>query len=136
MNNHEETIRKANKRHKKAHFEKDKKYSQHLKSNVTKHSKIVSKLQIDFTDILSKSEAKVHATTEQYLTLKRDYDSVLGSIRIKHCESLRKIQLMHTQHIKKKNELVKWMWNDAEGTRELLCKILNESRRTVKFASG
>ena len=64
MNNHEETIRKDNKRHKKAHFEKDKKYSQHLKSNVTKHSKIVSKLQIDFTDILSKSEAKVHATTE------------------------------------------------------------------------
>ena len=114
MNNHEGTIRKANKRHKKAHFEKDKKYSQHLKSNVTKHSKIVSNLQIDFTDILSKSEAKVHATTERYLTLKRDYDSVLGSIRIKHRESLRKIQLMQAHHIKKKNELVKRMWNDAE----------------------
>jgi chromosome segregation ATPase len=28
------------------------------------------------------------------------------------------------------------MWNDAEGTRELLCEILNESRRTVKFASA
>jgi len=104
--------------------------------HTTKHSKIVSKLQIDFTDILSKSEAKVHATTEQYLTLKRDYDSVLGSIRIKHRESLMKIQLMHAQHIKKNNELVKWIWNDAEGTRELLCEILNESRRTVKFASG
>ncbi len=125
--------------HKKAHFEKDKKYSQQIKSNINKHSKIVFKLQIDFTDILSESEAKVHIATERYQTLKRDYDSVLDSIRIKHPASLRKIQVVHAQQIQKKNEMVKRMWNDAEGTHEVVCKILdemNESRRTVKFASA
>jgi methyl-accepting chemotaxis protein len=35
--------------------------------------------------------------------------------------------------------MVKQMWNDAEGTCEMLCKMLdemNESRRTIKFASA
>ena len=35
--------------------------------------------------------------------------------------------------------MVKWMWNDDEGTHEMLCEILdemNESRWTVKFASA
>ena len=109
MINHEKRTRKANKLHKKAHFEKDKKYSQQLKSNINKHSKIVSKLQIDFTDILIESEAKVHAATERYQTLKRDYDSVLDSIGIKHRASLRKIQIVHAQQIQKKNEMVKQM---------------------------
>ncbi len=139
MINHEKRTREANKQHKKAHFEKDKKYSQQLKSNINKHSKIVSKLQLDFTDILSKSEAKLHVTTERYQTMKRDYDSVLDSIRINHHASLRKIQIVHAQQIQKKNEMVKRMWNDAEGTREMLCKMLhemNESRRTIKFASA
>jgi methyl-accepting chemotaxis protein len=43
------------------------------------------------------------------------------------------------QQIQKKNELVKRMWNDAEGTREMLWEMLdemNESRRTIKFASA
>ncbi len=81
----------------------------------------------------------MHVPTERYQTLKRDYDSVLDSIGIKHCASLRKIQIVHAQQIQKKNEMVKRMWNDAEGTREMLCEMLdemNESRRTVKFASA
>ena len=82
---------KANKFHKKAHFEKDKKYSQRLKSNINKHSKMVSKLQIDFTDILSESEAKVHVAT-----LKREYYSALDSNRIKIVASVRKIQIAYT----------------------------------------
>jgi methyl-accepting chemotaxis protein len=81
----------------------------------------------------------VHVATERYQTLKRNYDSVLDSIRIKHRASLRKIQIVHAQQIQKKNEMVKRMWNDAEGTHEMLCVMLdemNESRRTVKFASS
>jgi len=44
---------------------------------------------------------------------------------------------VHAQQIQKKNEMVKQMWNDAEGTCEMLCEMLdemNESRRTVKLA--
>ncbi len=81
----------------------------------------------------------MHVATERYQTLKRDYNSDLDSIRIKHHASLRKIQIVHAQQIQKKNEMVKRMWNDAEGTREMLCEMLdemNESRWTVKFASA
>jgi hypothetical protein len=87
---------------------------------------MVSKLQIDFTDILSESEAKVHVATERYQTLKHDCDSVLDSNRIQLCASFRKIQIVHAQQIQKKNEMVKQMWNDAEGTCEMLCEMLDE----------
>jgi hypothetical protein len=45
---------------------------------------------------------------------------------------------LHAQVIDRKNEIVKKMWKDVEGTREMLWKILeemNESKRTVKIAS-
>ena len=102
------------------------------------HSKAVSKLQLDFTDILCQSEAKLHVATERYQNLKRDYNAVLDDIKIKHRQSLRKYQILHAQQIQKKNDMMRRMWNDAEGTREMLCEMLdemNESRRLVKFAS-
>ena len=80
----------------------------------------------------------MHIATKHYQNLKRDYNSVLDNIKIKHRERLRQYQILHAQQIKKKNNMMMRMWNDAEGTREMLCEMLdemNKSRRSVKFAS-
>jgi len=54
--NHEKQTRIATRLHKKANVEKDKLHVRHLKSNIRTHSKAVSRLQLDFTDILHQSE--------------------------------------------------------------------------------
>jgi len=80
----------------------------------------------------------LHIATKHYQNLKRDYNSVLDNIKIKHRERLGQYQILHAQQIKKKNNMMMRMWNDAEGTREMLCEMLdemNKSRRSVKFAS-
>ena len=80
----------------------------------------------------------MHVATKRYQNLKHDYNSVLDKIKIKHHERLRKYQILQAQQIQKKNDMMRRMWNDAEGTREMLCEMLDEmteSRRSVKFAS-
>ena len=68
----------------------------------------------------------MHVATERYQNLKRDYNSVLDNIKIKHHERLRQYQILHAQQIKKKNVMMTRMWNDAEGMREMLCEMLDE----------
>ena len=80
----------------------------------------------------------MHVATKRYQNLKHDYNSVLDKIKIKHHERLRKYQILHAQQIQKKNDMMRRMWNNTEGTREMLCEMLDEmteSRRLVKFAS-
>jgi hypothetical protein len=130
--------RKDTKLHKKQQVSKDKKYLQMLFANEKEHSKLVSNLHQNFNDQLHQSDEKLNAATKQYQNLKRDYNACLDDIKIKHHSRLRKQQILHAQVIDQKNEIVKKMWKDVEGTQEMLWEILeemNESKRTVKIAS-
>ncbi len=62
-----------------------------------KHTKIVSDLCQDVTDEQLKSAAQLDAATEQYRSLKRDYNAVLDDIINMHRTSLRKQQIEHAQ---------------------------------------
>jgi hypothetical protein len=117
---------------------KDKRYSRQLAAKDSQHDKIVSDLHQNFTDELRKSDAKVEAAAEQVQNLKRYYNSVLDDIKTKHRASLRKQQILHAQVIERKNETVKNMWSDVEGTREMLWETfdeMSESKRTVRLAT-
>ena len=130
----EKRKRKDAKIHKKEQVTKDKKYSQLIKTSVAKHSKIISGLRLD----VHQSEVKVNVATVRYQSLKRAYNVILDASKIKHRASLRKQQVLHAQHIQKKNKMLKKMWVDVEGTREMLCEMLaemNELKWSVKVAS-
>ncbi len=99
---------------------KDKRYSLQLAAKDAKHDKIVSDLHQNFTDELRNSDAKLDAAAERYKNIKQDYNAVLRDIKIKHRSSVRKQQILHTQLIERKNEIVKKMWQDVEDTREML----------------
>ena len=125
-------------KHAKCQVAKNKEYSQILADKDAKHDKIVSDLRQDFTDKLRKSNAKVEAAAEKYHKLKHDYNAVLDDIKVKHCTSLRKQKILHAKIVDRKNEIVKEMWRDVEGTREMLWETfneMNESKRTVRLAS-
>jgi hypothetical protein len=102
------------------------------------HDKIVSDLRHQFTDELRKSDAhftdelhksdgKAEAAAEEVRNLKRYYNAVLDDIKIKHRTSLNKQQILHRQMItERKNERLKKMWRDVEGTREMLWETFNK----------
>jgi len=48
----------------------------------------------------------LHIATKHYQNLKRDYNSVLDNIKIKHRERLGQYQILHAQQIKKKNNMM------------------------------
>jgi uncharacterized protein YoxC len=101
---------------------------------VAKHSKIISGLHLD----VHQSEVKVNVATARYQSLKRAYNAILDASKIKQRASLRKQQVLHAQHIQKKNEMLKKMWVNVKGTCEMLCEMLaemNELKRSVKVAS-
>jgi hypothetical protein len=91
-----------------------------------KHSKLVSILHQNFNDQLCQSDEKVNAATKQYQNLKQDYNACLDDIKIKHRSSLWKQQILHAQVINRKNEIMKKMWKEVEGTWEMLWEILEE----------
>ena len=62
----------------------------------------------------------MQVVNEQSYDLKCDCNAVLDYIKIKHCSSLRKQQMLHAQHIDRKNEIAKKVWQDVEDT----CKML------------
>jgi hypothetical protein len=130
--------RKDIKLHKKLQVSKDKRYSRQLAAKDAKHDKIVSDLHQNFTDELRKSDAKLDAAAKRYKNLKQDHNAVLSDIKIKHCSSVRKQQILHVQLIKRKNEIVKKMWRDVEDTHEMLWETfneMNESKQTVRLVS-
>ncbi len=101
---------------------------------MAKHSKIISGLRLD----VHQSEVKVNVATARYQSLKHAYNAILDASKIKHCASLRKQQVLHAQHIQKKNKMLKKMWVDIKGTCEMLCEMLaemNELKWSVKVAS-
>jgi hypothetical protein len=58
--------------------------------------------------------------------------------KIKHRASLRKQQVLHEQHIQKKNEMLNKMWVKVKGNCEMLCETLvemNGLKRSVKVVS-
>jgi len=125
-------------KHAKLQVAKDEEYSQFIACKDAVHDKIVTDLHEDFTDELRKSDAKVLAAVEQYQKLKRDYNAVLGDIKIKHRSSFRKQQILHAQVIEQKNKTVKKMLRDMEDTHEMLWETfneINESKRAVRIAS-
>ena len=135
--------------HKKCQGSKDKRYSRELAAKDAQHHKIVSDLRHQFTDELHesnahftnelrKSDAKAEAAAEEVQHLKRYYNAVLDDIKIRHCTSLRKQQILHRQITERKNERLKKLWRDVEGMREMLWETFNrmsELNRTVRLAS-
>ena len=122
-------------KHAKRLVAKNKENSQLLADKDAKHDKIVSDLREDFTDKLRKSNADVEAAAEKYHKLKSDYNAVLDDIKVKHRTSLHKQQILHAKIVDRKNEIVKEMWRDVEGTCEMLWETLNEmneSKWTVR----
>ncbi len=94
----EKRKRKDARIHKKEQVTKDKKYSQLIKTNVAKHSKIISRLRLD----VPLSEVKVNIATTRYQSLMRAYNAILDASKIKHCASLRKQQACTRSIFKRK----------------------------------
>ena len=117
---------------------KDAQHNKIVSAKDAQHDKIVSDLHQNFIDELRKSNAKVEAAADQLQNLTRYYNYVLDDIKIKHRMNLCKQQILHAQVIERKNETVKKMWSNVEGTREMLWETFNEmseSKRTLRLAS-
>ena len=117
---HKQLLISKDRKHSKLQVPKKEKYSELIAEKDEKHSELVSGLHL-----------KNH-------NLKRDYNAVLGDIKIKHRSSLQKQHMLHAQHIDRKNTIAKKMLHDVEDTCEMLWEIfnkINESKRTIRMAS-
>jgi methyl-accepting chemotaxis protein len=132
----DEQKRRDSKLHKKLQVSKYKKYSQLLAAKDVKHSKLQVAMDDKYSRLLANKDVKHDKLVSDLHNLKRDYNAVLDDIRIKHRSSLCKQQMLHVQHIEKKNKIVKKMWQDMQSTHEMLWEIfneMNESKHKVKL---
>ena len=132
----DEQKHRDSKLHKKLQVSKYKKYSQLLAAKDVKHSKLQVAMDDKYSRLLANKDVKHDKLVSDLHNLKRDYNAVLDDIRIKHRSSLCKQQMLHVQHIEKKNKIVKKMWQDMQSTHEMLWEIfneMNESKHKVKL---
>ena len=76
---------------------KERRHSQRLASKIKFDLKTIDKLQKNFYDQRSESEAQVKAADEKIQHLKRVHNSTIDGIKIKYHAALRKQQLVHMQ---------------------------------------
>jgi hypothetical protein len=121
----DEQKRRDSKIHKKLPVSKYKKYSQLLAAKDVKHSKLQVAMDEKYSRLLADKDVKHDKLVSDLHNLKRDYNAVLNDIRIKNHLSLRKQQMLHAQHIEKKNKIVKKMWQDMQSTHEMLWEFFH-----------
>lgn len=118
---------------------KERRHSQRLASKIKFDLKTIDKLQKNFDDQRSESEAQVKAADEKIQNLKRVHNSTIDGIKIKYHAALRKQQLVHMQIVERKKEHLKKIGRDVNGTREMFSELLDEvseSKRAVRTASA